>query len=148
MALNDWADRELDAVERPERPIPSGRVSPDQALAVAGGLTAAGLGWPRAAGGRDALKVAVPLAAAVWAYDTVLKTTAAGPGRHGRLPRARRPHGRRRATRGARCPPPRPSAATPSASPPCRRGEVHGASPAHRGAPRSPAPRSPPLHRG
>jgi 4-hydroxybenzoate polyprenyltransferase len=40
MALNDWADRKLDAVERPERPIPSGRVSPEQALAVAGGLTA------------------------------------------------------------------------------------------------------------
>ncbi|GAB1508656.1 SCO3242 family prenyltransferase [Actinophytocola sp. KF-1] len=79
MALNDWADRELDAVERPERPIPSGRVSPDQALAVAGGLTAAGLGLARAAGGRDTLKIAVPLAAAVWAYDTVLKKTAAGP---------------------------------------------------------------------
>jgi len=28
MALNDYADRDLDAVERPERPIPSGRVSP------------------------------------------------------------------------------------------------------------------------
>ncbi|MBB4903805.1 SCO3242 family prenyltransferase [Actinophytocola algeriensis] len=79
MALNDWADRKLDAVERPERPIPSGRVSPDQALAVAGGLTAAGLGLARAAGGRDTLKIAVPLAAAVWAYDTVLKKTAAGP---------------------------------------------------------------------
>src|SRR4029453_15162741 len=25
MAANDWADRELDAVERPDRPIPSGR---------------------------------------------------------------------------------------------------------------------------
>ena len=79
MALNDWADRDLDAVERPERPIPSGRVRPDQALAVAGGLTAAGLGLARAAGGRDTLKVALPLAAAVWAYDTVLKKTAAGP---------------------------------------------------------------------
>jgi hypothetical protein len=79
MALNDWADRELDAVERPERPIPSGRVSPGQALAVAGGLTAAGLGLARAAGGRDTLRLALPLAAAVWAYDTVLKKTAAGP---------------------------------------------------------------------
>jgi UbiA prenyltransferase family protein len=79
MALNDWADRELDAVERPERPIPSGRVSPGQALAVAGGLTAAGLGLARAAGGRDTFMIAVPLAAAVWAYDTVLKRTAAGP---------------------------------------------------------------------
>ena len=28
MALNDYADREVDAVERPGRPIPSGRVSP------------------------------------------------------------------------------------------------------------------------
>lgn len=79
MALNDWADRELDAVERPERPIPSGRVSPGQALAVAGGLTAAGLGLARAAGGRDTFRMALPLALAVWAYDTVLKNTVAGP---------------------------------------------------------------------
>jgi UbiA prenyltransferase family protein len=78
MALNDWADRDLDATERPERPIPSGRVSPGEALAVAGGLTAAGLGLAAAAG-RDAARVAVPLAAAVWAYDTVLKSTVAGP---------------------------------------------------------------------
>ena len=28
MAANDWADRALDAVERPERPIPSGRIPP------------------------------------------------------------------------------------------------------------------------
>ncbi len=78
MALNDWADRELDATERPERPIPSGRVSANRALAVATGLTAAGIGLAAAAG-RDALKVALPLAAAVWAYDTVLKATPAGP---------------------------------------------------------------------
>ncbi|EWM68193.1 transferase, partial [Micromonospora sp. M42] len=43
MAANDWADRRLDAVERPERPIPSGRVRPSVALGVASGLTAAGL---------------------------------------------------------------------------------------------------------
>jgi 4-hydroxybenzoate polyprenyltransferase len=78
MALNDWADRELDATERPERPIPSGRVSPARALAVATGLTAAGIGLAAAAG-RDALRVALPLAAAVWAYDTILKATPAGP---------------------------------------------------------------------
>ncbi|HEY0640042.1 MAG TPA: UbiA family prenyltransferase, partial [Pseudonocardiaceae bacterium] len=41
MALNDYADRELDATERPERPIPSGRVTPGEALALAGGLTGA-----------------------------------------------------------------------------------------------------------
>jgi 4-hydroxybenzoate polyprenyltransferase len=79
MALNDWADRELDATERPERPIPSGRISPNRALAVAGGLTAAGLGLAAAGGGRDAVALAVPLAVAVWAYDTVLKPTPAGP---------------------------------------------------------------------
>ncbi|MEU4448696.1 SCO3242 family prenyltransferase [Actinosynnema sp. NPDC050801] len=79
MALNDWADRELDAVERPERPIPSGRVGPRAALTAAVALSAAGLGLAALAGGRDALAVAVPLAAAVWSYDTVLKDTAAGP---------------------------------------------------------------------
>lgn len=79
MALNDWADRGLDATERPERPIPSGRVRPGQALAVAGGLTAAGLGIAAAAGGRPALVTAGLLAGAVWAYDTTLKDGPAGP---------------------------------------------------------------------
>ncbi|WP_233584022.1 UbiA family prenyltransferase, partial [Micromonospora sp. CV4] len=41
MAANDWADRRLDAVERPERPIPSGRVAPAAAFGLAAGLTAA-----------------------------------------------------------------------------------------------------------
>ncbi len=79
MAANDWADRALDAVERPERPIPSGRISARAALGVALGLTAAGLGAAAAAGGRRALAVAGPLAAAVWIYDLRLKNTAAGP---------------------------------------------------------------------
>ncbi|HLT84270.1 MAG TPA: UbiA family prenyltransferase [Phototrophicaceae bacterium] len=78
MALNDYADRELDAVERPERPIPSGRVSPTTALGVAGGLTAASLGLAAVAG-RRAFAVAVPLAGAVWAYDLVAKSTPLGP---------------------------------------------------------------------
>jgi 4-hydroxybenzoate polyprenyltransferase len=79
MALNDWADRDLDAVERPERPIPSGRIGPRAALTTAVALSAAGLGLAACAGGRDALGVAVPLAVAVWSYDTLLKPTAAGP---------------------------------------------------------------------
>ncbi|MCB7136311.1 SCO3242 family prenyltransferase [Cellulosimicrobium marinum] len=79
MALNDYADRHLDAVERPERPIPSGRVSEQRALQVATGLTAAGLGLAAAGGGRRALVVAVPLAACVWTYDTVAKDSVAGP---------------------------------------------------------------------
>ncbi|MET0235243.1 MAG: SCO3242 family prenyltransferase [Kibdelosporangium sp.] len=76
MALNDWSDRSVDATERPERPIPSGRISPEQALAVAGGLTVAGLALAAYAG---ALRIAVPLAGAIWAYDLVFKSTPAGP---------------------------------------------------------------------
>ncbi|MFG1968773.1 SCO3242 family prenyltransferase [Nonomuraea fuscirosea] len=79
MAANDWADRHLDAVERPERPIPSGRVAPGTALGVATGLTVAGLALAGLTGGRRALAVAVPLAGAVWAYDLAAKNTRAGP---------------------------------------------------------------------
>ena len=77
MALNDWADRELDAVERPERPIPSGRVPPQTALALAAGLTATGVGLAAVAGGPPAAAVAALLAGAVWAYDLSAKS---GPG--------------------------------------------------------------------
>lgn len=78
MALNDWADREEDAVDRPHRPIPSGRVTPGAALAAAGALTAAGLALAARAG-RPALAVASGLAATVWAYDLRLKHTKLGP---------------------------------------------------------------------
>jgi len=79
MAANDWADRELDAVERPERPIPSGRVPAGVAFGVAAGLTAAGVALAGRSGGARALTVAVPLAATIWAYDLRAKNTAAGP---------------------------------------------------------------------
>jgi hypothetical protein len=79
MAANDWADRDLDAKERPERPIPSGRVAPRTAFGVAVALSAAGLTLAGLAGGRRALAVAVPLTGAVWWYDTRLKGTTAGP---------------------------------------------------------------------
>jgi 4-hydroxybenzoate polyprenyltransferase len=79
MAANDWADRDVDATERPARPIPSGRVPAGTALGVAAGLSAAGLALAGLAGGWRALAVAVPLAGAVWAYDLRLKGTAAGP---------------------------------------------------------------------
>ncbi|MFJ3653060.1 SCO3242 family prenyltransferase [Streptomyces nigra] len=78
MALNDWADRAEDAVERPHRPLPSGRIRPSSALTAACALTAAGLGLAAGAG-RPALAVATPLAATVWAYDLGLKHTPAGP---------------------------------------------------------------------
>lgn len=79
MALNDWADREVDAVERPERPLPSGAVSPAFALSLAGGLAATGVAVAGLAGGAGALRAAVPLAGTVWAYDVALKSTPAAP---------------------------------------------------------------------
>ncbi|MFG2965403.1 SCO3242 family prenyltransferase [Streptomyces sp. NPDC048288] len=78
MALNDWADRDEDALDRPHRPVPSGRISPTAALAAAGLLTAAGL-TSAARAGRPALAVATSLTATVWAYDLWLKHTPAAP---------------------------------------------------------------------
>ncbi|WP_314174309.1 SCO3242 family prenyltransferase [Streptomyces winkii] len=78
MALNDYADRHIDAVERPGRPVPSGRIRPGHALAVSAVLTVAGLGLAAAAGG-TALATGTALAGAVWAYDMRLKHTALGP---------------------------------------------------------------------
>jgi len=79
MALNDYADATIDAVERPDRPIPSGRVPRRTALAVATGLTAASLALATVTGGRRGLVGALPLAGLVWAYDLGLKSTPAGP---------------------------------------------------------------------
>ena len=70
MALNDWADRDLDAVERPERPIPSGRVSAAHRARARRRAHRGGRRhrrpWP--VDGAP-LAVATVLAAAVWAYD-------------------------------------------------------------------------------
>ncbi|GAB2679103.1 UbiA family prenyltransferase [Saccharopolyspora gloriosae] len=78
MALNDWADRELDAVERPERPIPSGQVGAGAAAGVAALLAGCGVAAGAAAGTAEAGLVA-GLAAAVVGYDVVFKDGAAGP---------------------------------------------------------------------
>ncbi|MER7012766.1 SCO3242 family prenyltransferase [Saccharopolyspora sp. NPDC000359] len=79
MAINDWADREVDASERPERPIPSGQVGAGAALATGAALCAAGLGLAWLGGGRRAAGVAALLVGSIWGYDTVLKATPAGP---------------------------------------------------------------------
>ena len=79
MALNDYADRDLDRIERPERPIPSGRVRAGHALALATGLTAAGVGLAAWSGGRRSAGTAAVLAGTVWAYDLALKNGPAGP---------------------------------------------------------------------
>lgn len=79
MALNDWADREVDAAERPERVIPSGRVPASTALGVAAVLGATGVAVTAAVGGRRALRVSVPLAVLVATYDVLAKDSPAGP---------------------------------------------------------------------
>lgn len=78
MALNDVADHEVDAIERPHRPIPSGRVSLRTASRIAhllmvGGMTLA------AAGGRRSFAMALPLASAIYAYDLTLKDHPSAP---------------------------------------------------------------------
>ena len=79
MALNDYADREADAVERPGRPLPSGRVQPGFALGLGASLSAAGVAAAGLAGGPSARRRALALAGTVWAYDLALKGTPAGP---------------------------------------------------------------------
>ena len=84
MVLNDVLDARLDAVERPERPIPSGRVSLRSA-AIAGfllmitGLVAGGAAWITANRSGHSLMIAVLIAIAVLTYNAVLKATWAGP---------------------------------------------------------------------
>lgn len=43
MAINDYYDREIDAINEPSRPIPSGLIKPREALAFAGVLSVLGL---------------------------------------------------------------------------------------------------------
>jgi UbiA prenyltransferase family len=68
MVLNDVADAEVDARERPERPIPSGAVSPLAAVAVFCGLIAAGLTL-LAAEGLEPFFAGVGLVALIVLYD-------------------------------------------------------------------------------
>ncbi|MCJ1674079.1 UbiA family prenyltransferase [Rathayibacter sp. VKM Ac-2929] len=79
MALNDYADAELDALERPERPIPSGRIRRGAALGLAAGLTGAGIAVAALVDGRRSLLLSVPLAASIWSYDLLAKPTPLGP---------------------------------------------------------------------
>ncbi len=79
IALNDYFDRDLDARERPFRPIPSGAVRPGVALALAIGLFSAGLALAAASGSLASLGVAGALAACVVAYDASLRRYPVGP---------------------------------------------------------------------
>ncbi|MCE9548537.1 MAG: UbiA family prenyltransferase [Planctomycetia bacterium] len=83
MVLNDYFDRGQDAVERPSRPIPSGRVSAAAALRLGVALLLAGVSMAGTASvlysaWRPAL-IAVGIVGAVLLYDAVLKRTLLGP---------------------------------------------------------------------
>nr|MBA2450371.1 UbiA family prenyltransferase [Chloroflexota bacterium] len=68
VVLNDYFDRDLDRVERPERPVPSGRVTPRSALLLGGGLLGLGCLLALAAGAVSGL-VALLLATCIVLYD-------------------------------------------------------------------------------
>lgn len=78
MVFNDVFDRKQDAEERPNRPIPSGRVPLSAAIALGavlmlGGIAASTLGNYWSPG------VAIVLAMMILAYDGVFKRTPLGP---------------------------------------------------------------------
>lgn len=85
MYLNDAFDRDIDALERPERPIPAGLVSANTVFAVGFGLTLAGLGfvlWGVATGPEASARpmlAALALAGAILFYDWHHKGNALSP---------------------------------------------------------------------
>ncbi len=72
VVLNDFFDRDVDRAERPERPIPSGRVTPESAAIFGGVLLAAGIGAASFATSQATL-VALATASAVLLYDAASK---------------------------------------------------------------------------
>lgn len=72
MALNDYFDIEVDKKERPQRPIPSGRISGPAARAIGFGLLVAGVGSAFFAGIRP-FGISLALASAILLYDGLLK---------------------------------------------------------------------------
>ena len=78
IVLNDVFDREVDARERPTRPIPRGEISARFAALLGAGLMLAGVGLAASVGRSPAI-VAAALAAAILAYDGGLKHTRVGP---------------------------------------------------------------------
>ena len=86
MVFNDVFDRHRDAVERPGRPLPSGRITLSSAVTLGtvlmiGGVVAAATADGSSSSAR--LLVALSLAVCVLAYDGLLKTTPLGPGAMG-----------------------------------------------------------------
>lgn len=81
--LNDYADLSIDAVERPERPIPSQAVSPQAALSFGIGLLVAATAVAYVLVSPTAMVVTVLLGGTIILYDFHLKGTALGFGAMG-----------------------------------------------------------------
>jgi heme O synthase-like polyprenyltransferase len=80
MFLNDAFDREIDAVERPERPIPAGHISAGAVFAIGFGLLGVGLGLLALAGsGVGAVGSGVLLGVAIVLYDVWHKKNPLSP---------------------------------------------------------------------
>lgn len=78
MILNDVFDREIDARERPERPLPSGAVAPQMAIAAGGGFLFAGV-LLLSRFGIESTIAAVALAGCILIYDAWHKGNPASP---------------------------------------------------------------------
>ncbi len=78
MALNDCFDLAEDRRERPDRPLPSGRIDPRAAWILGGGLMTLGIGLA-ALSGTASLGVGLALTAAILLYDGMLKGGRLGP---------------------------------------------------------------------
>lgn len=78
MVFNDVFDVKQDTIERPTRPIPSGRVSRKNAALLGCALLILGL-FAANVSPKSSLHVAVLLVAAILAYDGFLKRTPLGP---------------------------------------------------------------------
>ncbi len=78
IVLNDFFDRAVDGVERPERPIPSGLVSPVSAAVLGGLFLVAAIAAAFRASPLTGV-IAVTIALCVLAYDAGMKNYAIGP---------------------------------------------------------------------
>ena len=78
VALNDVCDVERDSRERPERPIPSGRMPRRTALRLSLALLILGFGFAAFASTRAAMIAGLLIGAVVF-YDAVLKSTPVAP---------------------------------------------------------------------
>jgi len=77
MVLNDWFDYDVDILERPDRPLPSGRISRQHALLFGGFLLLSGI-LLAALAGTLSLTLAIAITILVLIYNGILKGSFAG----------------------------------------------------------------------